>query len=371
MTKRPDIIIIYALLASVVFVIMDALVDTFIYHSGPFMQMLLYDYDEIYFRLLVSASFLVFGLIIGRVFKERLRIEEELIESRERYSSLVNSTNDSIYVVDRNCIYLFMNKTYLSRLGISDDQYINRQFHEFHSEETAEIFFEIVQRVFVKRVSLDNEFRSEKDGNYYLQTFSPVKDQFGRIVAVTVISKEINERKQMEERLRALATTDDLTGLLNRRGFFLLAKKQLKQAGREKRCIFLISADLDNLKIINDRYGHSEGDLVLMETSNILEKCYRESDIIARLGGDEFVVLINECPGTDIETLTRRLKKNIDIFNAQSLKPYRLSISVGIIRNNYEENAPLDELLSQADRLMYAVKAKKKKCPTQTAPVFC
>jgi diguanylate cyclase (GGDEF)-like protein/PAS domain S-box-containing protein len=369
MAKRPDIIIIYALLASVAFVITDALVGSYIYHSGPFLQMLLYDHDELYFRLLVVVAFLVFGLIIGRAFKARLRVEDELMESRERYSSLVNSTSDSIYVVDRNCMYLFMNKIYLSRMKISDNQYVGRQFNEFHSEETSNIFFEIVKRVFVNRVSLDNEFQSERDGNYYLQTFSPVKDKYGNIVAVTVISKEINERKQMEERLRTLAITDDLTGLLNRRGFFLLAKKQLMLAKREKRSVFLISADLDNLKTINDRYGHSEGDIVLMEISNILEKCYRESDIIARLGGDEFVVLINECPGTDIETLTGRLMEKVDSFNAQSVKPYKLSISVGIIRNNPENNAPLDELLSHADKLMYAVKAKKKKYQAQTAPI--
>jgi diguanylate cyclase (GGDEF)-like protein/PAS domain S-box-containing protein len=370
MTKRPDIIILYALLASFVFVVTDSLVDTFIFQRGPFMQMLLYDYDEIYFRLLVTASFLVFGLIIGRAFKARLRVEDELIESRERYSSLVNSTSDFIFVVDRNCMYLFMNRIYLSRMQISDNQYIGRQFNEFHSQETSNIFFEIVKKVFVNRESLDNEFQSEKDGNYYLQTFSPVKDKYGNIVAVTVISKEINDRKKMEERLRKLTITDDLTGLLNRRGFFLLAKKQLMQARRDKKSVFLISADLDNLKTINDRYGHSEGDIVLMEISNILEKCYRESDIIARLGGDEFVVLMNECPGTDIESLTGRLKENIDSFNDKSLKPYTLSISVGIIQNNPDKNATLDELLSHADQLMYAVKAEKRKCQDQTVPVI-
>jgi diguanylate cyclase (GGDEF)-like protein len=101
-----------------------------------------------------------------------------------------------------------------------------------------------------------------------------------------------------------------------------------------------------------------------------LEKCYRESDIIARLGGDEFIVLINEYPGSDIETLSERLQNKIDFFNAQSVKPYKLSISVGIIRNNPDKkNVALDELLSNTDKLMYAVKAKKKKLQIQKAPV--
>jgi len=363
-------ILIYSLLAAVLFVIADAGFEAYVHQSETFIDKLCYDEGEFCFRLLVIASFLIFGLVIGRVFKERLRIEAELIESRERYASLVNSTNDSIYVVDRNCMFIFMNKIYMSRLKISDDQYVGRHFNEFHSDETTNIFFEIINKVFVNKVSLDNEYQSEKDGNYYLQTFSPVKNQSGQIVAVTVISKEINERKQMEERLRTLAITDDLTGLLNRRGFFLLAKKQLTLAEREKKSIFLISADLDNLKTINDRYGHSEGDIVLMEIANILDKSYRESDIIARLGGDEFVVLMYEYPGTDIENLTGRLKENIDFFNTQSVKPYKLSLSVGIIRKKPETGIPLDELLSDADRIMYAAKARKKKSQPPTAPVI-
>lgn len=362
-------IIIYSLLAGVFFVLADSAINAYLHENGLFPDVFLYNQEQLYLRMLVVASFLIFGLIINRVFKQRLRIEAELVKSREQYSSLVNSTNDSIYVVDGNCMYLFMNKIYLSRLGISGDHYEGSCYNDFHSKNASRIFSEIVKKVFAGRVSLDNEFQSEQDGNYYLQTFSPVKDEFGNVVAVTVISKEINERKLMEERLRTLAITDDLTGLLNRRGFFLIAQKQLKQARREKRSIFLISVDLDNLKIINDRYGHSEGDWVLMEASNILENCYRESDIIARLGGDEFVILINEYPGTSAEALTGRLKEKIDFFNSQSVKPYKLSMSTGIVRNDLEKNVPLDELLSHADRLMYKAKAKKKKLEAETAHI--
>jgi diguanylate cyclase (GGDEF)-like protein/PAS domain S-box-containing protein len=369
MRKSPDMIIIYSVLAGVFFVMADSVINAYLHQNGSFPDVLLYNTDELYLRLLVIASFLIFGLIINRLFKQRLRIEAELIKSREQYGSLVNSTNDSIYVVDRDCGYLFMNEIYMARLGISADMCTDRKYNEFHTEQAVKIFSEIVKKVFVSKMSLTNEFYSEKDGNFYLQTFSPVRDQLGEITAVTVISKEINERKQMEERLRTLAITDDLTGLLNRRGFFLIAQKQLKQAKREKRSIFLISADLDNLKVINDRFGHSEGDWVLMETSNILEKCYRESDIIARLGGDEFVILINEYPGTDIETLTERLKEKVDFFNAQSVKPYKLSISTGIVRSDLEKNAHLDDLLSQADRLMYKTKAKNKKLESESARV--
>lgn len=358
-------IIICSILAAMLFVLVDAAVDTYVHQHGFFLDMLFNDSEKLYFRLLVAVSFLVFGLIINRVFKERLRIEKELIESRERYSSLVNSTNDSIYVVDRDGKYLFMNDIYMKRLGISGNQWEGRNFNEFHSRKAKAIFFVNIHRVFDSQISLHNEFKSEKDGNYYLETFSPVKNECGKTVAVTIISKEINQRKQMEERLRALTITDELTGLLNRRGFFLMAKKQLKQAEREQRSIFLISADLDNLKIINDKYGHSEGDWVLMEIANVLEKCYRESDIIARLGGDEFVLLVNDYPGTDMESLSVRLEERIDMLNAQSVKPYKLSISMGIAQNETNRNTSLNELISRADKRMYEAKKKKKKLQKQ------
>ena len=86
------------------------------------------------------------------------------------------------------------------------------------------------------------------------------------------------------------AITDELTGIYNRKGFYTLASHLLKLAKRNKQGIFLLYADLDDMKEINDNYGHKEGDLMLIETANLLSRYYRESDIIARFGGDEFVV---------------------------------------------------------------------------------
>jgi diguanylate cyclase (GGDEF)-like protein len=95
--------------------------------------------------------------------------------------------------------------------------------------------------------------------------------------------------------------TDELTGLYNRRGFFVSAQQQLKLANRYNKGIFIFSADLDDLKIINDNFGHKTGDSALVETANILKKTFRESDIIARIGGDEFVILGMENPQINTE----------------------------------------------------------------------
>jgi diguanylate cyclase (GGDEF)-like protein/PAS domain S-box-containing protein len=352
----PNQVIIYSIIASVLFAVVDALIDTYLHQSGTFFEVLFFDDEEFFFRLLVTASFLTFGLILSRAWGAKIKVEEALIKSEDRYRSLVDSTDAFIYLVDKDCNYLFMNKRYLTVLGISEKQYIGRKYGYFHSEENTKIFSNLINEVFKDGKSISNEYCSKRNNSYYLQTLSPVINNYGNVEAVTIISKGINERKKIEEKFRTLSMTDELTGLSNRRSFYTLAEQQLKLAKRENRGMYLISADLDNLKAINDTYGHLEGDSVLKEIASILEISYRDSDIIARLGGDEFVILFSELPAIDIETLKKRLKANLDSYNSKSTKSYKLSLSMGISRFDPDMPKTLDELLAEADKLMYEMK---------------
>ena len=98
----------------------------------------------------------------------------------------------------------------------------------------------------------------------------------------------------VERELRSLALTDELTSLYNRRGFWASATQQLKLAHRNTKEALIFFCDLDNLKQINDSYGHGEGDRALVRAANALAQTFRNSDILARLGGDEFAVLASE-----------------------------------------------------------------------------
>lgn len=164
-------------------------------------------------------------------------------------------------------------------------------------------------------------------------------------------------RRKLEEAL----VTDELTGIYNRRGFLTVAEQQLKMARRLKKGVLLLSADLDDLKDINDTLGHKEGDLALVETAKILKKSFRESDVIGRLGGDEFVVFQIENTETTSEILTARLQKNLELHNEKKDRNYKLSISVGIARCDPDCTYSLDEMLIQADKLMYEQKKQKDK----------
>jgi diguanylate cyclase (GGDEF)-like protein len=174
--------------------------------------------------------------------------------------------------------------------------------------------------------------------------------------------KMMRDHKE-EKALLALSLTDELTGLCNRRRFFILTEQYLKVAIRRKERPLLLFIDMDDLKGINDRYGHNEGDQVLIDLANILKKTFRDSDIIARIGGDEFVVLL-EYSDKNSETLISRLHENVKDYNAQKSERI-LSISLGTAQFDPESPISIDELLSKADGLMYAHKKRRWREPEQ------
>jgi diguanylate cyclase (GGDEF)-like protein len=159
----------------------------------------------------------------------------------------------------------------------------------------------------------------------------------------------------LDRELRHLALTDELTCLYNRRGFFAAAVQQLKLASRKEQSLLLLYCDVDNLKKINDSYGHQEGDLALIRTADALEQAFRDSDILARLGGDEFVVLASEASTQTQDVLLRRLEKTLKKSNAGESR-YQLSLSVGVARFDPKRAVSLGELMAQADEVMYEQK---------------
>ena len=164
----------------------------------------------------------------------------------------------------------------------------------------------------------------------------------------------------LDRELRHLALTDELTGLYNRRGFFAAAAQQLKLASRNAQSLLLLFCDLNNLKKINDSYGHREGDLALIRAADALEQAFRDSDILARLGGDEFVVLASEASSQTQEVLLSRLEKNLKKSNAIESR-YELSLSVGVARFDPKRAISLGELIAQADEAMYEQKRNHQK----------
>jgi diguanylate cyclase (GGDEF)-like protein len=168
------------------------------------------------------------------------------------------------------------------------------------------------------------------------------------------------EHVKMHERIRTMSFTDELTGLYNRRGFFALIEHLLKISKRQDKGLFMLYADLDNLKIINDTWGHRLGDLALIDIAQILKENFRESDIIARIGGDEFVVMPVGTTGDDMTIILERLKKAIDIHNSQNIQNYNISICTGTSYYDPKFPVSIDKLLAQADSSMYEQKRSRR-----------
>ena len=170
----------------------------------------------------------------------------------------------------------------------------------------------------------------------------------------------LTELEDYNEKLSGLSQTDELTGLYNRRGFLSFGTQSLALARRMGRHGNVFFADLDDLKKINDTFGHLEGDLAIRQAAGLLTATFRHMDIIARLGGDEFTILAVDTAPDFHAILRRRLEAGLAAHNAESKKPYRLSMSVGAVSFDQSSTVTLAELLEQADETLYEEKKRRK-----------
>lgn len=156
------------------------------------------------------------------------------------------------------------------------------------------------------------------------------------------------------QRLNLSSHTDFLTGLWNRRYFYLRLDEEEARATRKKKSLCVAMVDLDAFKTINDIYGHAVGDILLCEIVAILKKHIRGTDIVARWGGDEFAILFSDTSLTNVREIMERVRCKVEKTFHSS---YSLTISVGIISLEPDQN--LRELLIKADQALYKAKMQK------------
>ena len=170
-----------------------------------------------------------------------------------------------------------------------------------------------------------------------------------------VLEKLANENLLLDD----ISNKDELTGILNRRGFFRSAEKQLSGMTCDGSRYVLIYADLNYLKQINDRFGHDDGDFAITSCANVLEKSLCRDGIVGRIGGDEFAAFYKLTDGESPDDIRSRIKVNMFKVNYISGKPYELTVSVGIFEFKAKSGLSLKSLLEQADDLLYEDKHKK------------
>lgn len=169
------------------------------------------------------------------------------------------------------------------------------------------------------------------------------------------------QRKQSEEKLEKSAHFDSLIGICNRGYCLELFDRHIKLAQRNKTLILLAYIDINNFKIINDTYGHKEGDEILKEVAKLFKITLREIDIICRVGGDEFLLIFPDSSLNDALSIRERLDNNLEKLNKTLNKPYKIGFSIGISCYNPDNPQSIDELIGIADENMYKEKKKKSK----------
>jgi diguanylate cyclase (GGDEF)-like protein len=163
----------------------------------------------------------------------------------------------------------------------------------------------------------------------------------------------------MEKEIHDLTLRDELTGLYNMRGFYLLGEQTLRLAQRAELPFSVLFIDLDGLKKINDDLGHNTGSAYLAETGEVVMSCFRETDVKGRFGGDEFVVA-GQFSMVGIELAAARLRAAAAAVNERNPRKHPLSLSVGWVTLDHPSNESLKELVRRADEAMYREKRSKR-----------
>ncbi len=286
------------------------------------------------------------------------------------YKAILDQTNDGIYFIDNQDRITYWNKGAQSIAGYSPGEVINnrcsdnilchidaqghglcgplcplhRAMHQ--NQSTGQM------RVYLKH----------KDGRRVPVDVvsTPIHDPEGKILGAAQIFRDATiyeEEAKASEILSRLASSDPLTGLLNRRKIELELDLELKKSKRLDLSLSLIFCDLDYFKSINDRYGHPVGDEVLKGVSKQLQGGIREYDRAARYGGEEFLIMMPQTKAEIAMEIAERLRTSIErwkLIYQEKLWPFSLTISMGVAEMNRDESP--ESLIDRADKALYRAK---------------
>jgi len=272
--------------------------------------------------------------------------------------ALIEHLNDGVFVLDSQARLVDANPMALKILGWTQapiGENVSMAFSAWDELRNA-----CGTNVSAEPVKAEIHLDKAGQSIFYDLTDSPLQDDLGRNIGRLIVVHDVTERKQFEEELRELSLVDELTGLSNRRGFFVLAGQLIQMAKRMSLRAAVIFIDMDGLKLINDHYGHAQGDTALIETAAVLRYTVRASDICARLGGDEFIILALETHDNSTDMILERMHEHLETLNRQNKHQYLISVSYGVAHFLMEQPASLEDLIQEADKAMYAQKNAKK-----------
>lgn len=326
------------------------------------------------FRALRSSVMHLWGKETSRMRADELirfneAIDQALAESIQGYTSrkerqtrllegMLSYSSDQFAIFDRNAVILYANSALAGAYRVHPREMVGRSVDEFDQSLASE-----VQQQIEYVLDTGNQYRGDftvttSKGETHVVDFifAPIHDEAGNIDAIALNSRDITERKELEETLWQHANHDHLTGVPNRRLFFDRLEQDIRIVKRANGLLAVLYIDLDKFKAANDKLGHEGGDLLLKEAVQRIASCTRETDTVARMGGDEFaVILVGVGDRQHVEAVSRAILSRVTrpfTIDGQSIY---LGASIGIAIYP-EHGRTASDLTARADAAMYAAK---------------
>uniref|UniRef100_A0A7V3RIB9 Diguanylate cyclase n=1 Tax=candidate division WOR-3 bacterium TaxID=2052148 RepID=A0A7V3RIB9_UNCW3 len=309
-----------------------------------------------------SAEFNELASVFNGMLTTISRQKEQILESEEKYRDLVENAAVGILIDDVDGNVVYFNDKFSRLFGYKQNEFAKLKPEDYIFPEDLKIIREYHRRRISgedapSRYEIRGIHKNKKLIN--LEVYTILLKKNGKIIGTRNYIMDITERKRVEDHLSYQSMTDELTGLLNRRGFKSLAQHQIELAKKIKKGFYLFYCDLNDMKKINDRFGHNTGDKALRDIANILRSSFRKTDIIARVGGDEFIILAPEAMPESLNVMLNRLNANIDKYNLSS-NSFKISLSIGYVYFNPDDARTLEQIMEAADKMMYQEKIRFK-----------
>jgi diguanylate cyclase (GGDEF)-like protein/PAS domain S-box-containing protein len=296
-----------------------------------------------------------------RTIDVEMEAEQELLRSEERYRLLAEYARDVIWTMEPDGRISYVSPSIELLRGISAEEAMTQPLEQIHPpaslQRSRQYFVSLLADLEAGRPT--QPFRGEleyfrRDGStIWTEVMAlPVLDGEGRLAKLIGVSRDITERKYYEQQLEAMATTDSLTGIANRRHIEALVQGVMAQADRYGEPLSLILFDIDHFKTVNDERGHQAGDQVLVEFSQRIRQHLRSSDSFARWGGEEFLILL---PKTDLPAATALAEQLRQLVIASPFAAAgSLTASFGVAQHIRHE--PEAAWFRRVDECLYAAK---------------
>ncbi len=290
----------------------------------------------------------IVGMVgINRDITERKLMEEALRDSEREKVLILNALEDLVTYFEPDLRVVWANEAVFRNFGFAPQDFIGKQCHEVVERRNTPCPGCAVIRTFQSGRPEEGEVVS-RDGTVWHQKAYPIFDDQGKVFRVVEVASNITERKKAEERIRYLTFHDSLTGLYNR--FFF--QEELKRLDTPRQLpLSIIMADVNNLKLMNDAFGHQKGDELLQRVASVLSRSCRKEDIVTRWGGDEFLILLPRTPSTIAQEIAERIRQLCQ-EESKTGDYIPVSIALGYATKEREEE-DIQRTLSEAESRMY------------------